>query len=180
MKEAKGQQNKRGGVDVLCAMVVTFAVFHLEMSALNAEVPQNAVGGCRCRVMVDTIQKKEHRENVKIKAMGVSEENSSERSKGQQNKRGGMDVLSSMLVTAAVFHLERSALNANADKNAVEVLSMPWWSQSKIKVEEERRKKKWVRKQKSMKDKWNGRTNKWTYCFACSSPPPCSTWKGPR
>jgi len=43
--------------------------------------------------MVDTIQKKEHRENVKIKAMGVSEENSSERSKGQQNKRGGVDVL---------------------------------------------------------------------------------------
>ena len=38
-----------------------------------------------------------------------------------------------MLVTAAVFHLERSALNTDAPKNAVEVLSMPWWSQSKIK-----------------------------------------------
>ena len=97
-------------------MVVTAAVFHLEMSALNAEADRNAVhvGGCRCRVMVDTIQKKEHRENVKIKAMGVSEENSSERSKGQQNKRGGVDVLPSMVVTAAVFHLEMSALNAEA------------------------------------------------------------------
>ena len=83
--------------------------------------------------MVDTIQKKEHRENVKIKAIGVSGENSSGRSKGQQNKRGGVDVLCCMVVTAAVFHLERSALNADAPENAVKVLSMPWWSQSKIK-----------------------------------------------
>ena len=92
-------------------MIVTFAVFHFEMSALNLEASKNAVGGCRCRVMVDTIQKKEHRENVKIKAMGVSGENSSEGTKGQQNKRGGVDVLPSMSVTAAVFHLEMSALN---------------------------------------------------------------------
>ena len=48
---------------------------------------------------------------VKIKAMGVSEENSSGRSKGQQNNRGGVNVLKYMVVTAAVFHLERSALN---------------------------------------------------------------------
>ena len=100
-------------------MVVTFAVFHLEMSALNAEASLNAVGGCRCRVMVDTIQKKEHREIVKIKAMGVSGQNSSERTKGQQNKRGGVDVLFFMLVTAAVFQLEMSALNAEAPENAV-------------------------------------------------------------
>ena len=116
---SKGRQNKRGGVDVLSLMVVTFAVFHLEMSALNAEASWNAVEGCRCRVMVDTIQKEEHRENVKIKAMGVSGEKSSEGSKGQQNKRGGVDVLSCMVVTAAVFHLEMSALNAEADWNAV-------------------------------------------------------------
>ena len=113
-ERTKGQQNKRGGVDVLHSMFVTFAVFHLEMSALNAVELLNAVGGCRCRVMVDPIQKKEHRENAKIKAMGVSEENSSERSKGQQNKRGGVDVLFCMVVTAAVFHLEMSALNATA------------------------------------------------------------------
>ena len=68
--------------------------------------------------MVDTIQKKEHRENVKIKAMGVSGENSSDRSKGQQNKRGGADVLPDMSVTAAVFQLEMPALNATARSNA--------------------------------------------------------------
>ena len=43
----------------------------------------------RCRRMsvpcvVNTIQIKEKRENIKIKAMGVSGENSSEGSKGQQ------------------------------------------------------------------------------------------------
>ena len=69
--------------------------------------------------MVDTIQKKEHRENVKIKATGVSEETSSERSKGQQNKRGGVDVLPYMVVTAAVFQFEMSALNLIASENAV-------------------------------------------------------------
>ena len=57
-ERSKGQQNKRGGVDVLECMFVTAAVFHLEMSALNALALENAVGGCRCRVMVDTIQKK--------------------------------------------------------------------------------------------------------------------------
>ena len=83
---------------------------------------------------------------------------------GMEEQRSGVDVLPPqqqlppMLVTAAVSHLERSALNTDAPTNAVEVLSMPWWSQSKIKVEEERRKKKWVRKQKSMKDTGNGRT----------------------
>ena len=56
----------------------------------------------------------EQRENVNIKAMGVSGENSNERTKGQQNKRGGVDVLYRMSVTAAVFHLEMSALNTEA------------------------------------------------------------------
>jgi hypothetical protein len=41
--------------------------------------------------------------------MGMSEENSSERSKGQQKKEGGVDVLKCMVVTAAVYHLEISA-----------------------------------------------------------------------
>ena len=35
-----------------------------------------------------------------------------------------MDVLPNMLVTAAVFHLERSALNADALENAVEIKAM--------------------------------------------------------
>ena len=69
-ERTKGQQNKRGGVDVLYFMSFTAAVFHLEMSALNARASENAVGGCRCRVMVDTIQKKEHRENRKNKSNG--------------------------------------------------------------------------------------------------------------
>ena len=34
-------------------------------------------------------------------------------------KRDGVSVLDAMLVTAAVFHFERSALNAAAEENAV-------------------------------------------------------------
>jgi hypothetical protein len=49
--------------------------------------------------MVDTIQKKEHWENRKNKSNGVSGENSREETKGQQIKRGGVDVLRYNLVT---------------------------------------------------------------------------------
>jgi len=89
-ERSKGQQKKEGGLDVRYCTFVTFAVFHLEMSALNAEAPPNTVGGCRCRDGHNP--KIKNRENVKIKAMGVSGENSSERTKGQKNKRGGVDV----------------------------------------------------------------------------------------
>ena len=65
-------------------MVVNAAVFHFDISALNTEAAANTAGKCRCRVVV--AQKKGKSENVKIKAMGVSGENSSERSKEQQNK----------------------------------------------------------------------------------------------
>jgi len=41
-KEAKGTTEKSGGVDVLCIMFVTAAVFQFEISALNAEAPSNA------------------------------------------------------------------------------------------------------------------------------------------
>ena len=41
-KEAKGTTEKNGGVDVLCIMFVTAAVFQFEISALNAEAPSNA------------------------------------------------------------------------------------------------------------------------------------------
>jgi hypothetical protein len=52
---------------------------------------------------------------LKKKATGVSGQNSSERSKWQQKKEGGVDVLLLMVVTAAVFHLEMSALKAEAE-----------------------------------------------------------------
>ena len=39
--------------------------------------------------------------------------------KGQQKQEDGVDVLDCMVVTAAVFHLERSALNTEAPANAV-------------------------------------------------------------
>jgi hypothetical protein len=48
----------------------------------------------------------------------VSGQNSSERSNNRK-KEGGVDVLAYMFVTAAVSHLERSALKAEADWNAV-------------------------------------------------------------
>ena len=38
-----------------------------------------------------------------------------------EEQTSGVDVLACMLVTAAVSHLERSALNADAAKNAVKV-----------------------------------------------------------
>jgi hypothetical protein len=44
-----------------------------------------------------------------------------ERLKERKNQRTGVDVLSCMVVTAVVFHLERSALNTDAKKNAVKV-----------------------------------------------------------
>ena len=72
-------------------MVVNAAVFHFDISALNTEAAANTAGKCRCRVWL-MAQKKGKSENVKIKAMGVSGENSSERTKGQKNKRGGVDV----------------------------------------------------------------------------------------
>ena len=56
-----------------------------------------------------------------------------ERHMERKNQRRGVDVLCCMVVTAAVSHLERSALKADAPLNAVKVLSMPWWSQSKNK-----------------------------------------------
>tara|TARA_B110000858_G_C17707491_1_gene428942 strand:+ start:218 stop:598 length:381 start_codon:yes stop_codon:yes gene_type:complete len=93
------------GVDVLLNMFVTAAVFHLEMSALNAVADTNAVGGCRCRVWLANPEINKKRENVK-KSNG-SEWDSSERT----TETRGVDVLFFMLVTAAVSHLERSALN---------------------------------------------------------------------
>jgi hypothetical protein len=50
--------------------------------------------------------------------MGVSEQNPSEQTRDNR-KRDGVSVLDAMLVTAAVFHFERSALNAAAEENAV-------------------------------------------------------------
>jgi hypothetical protein len=48
VKEARDNR-KTVGVHVLSAMFVTAAVFHFEMSALNAIALVNAVGGCRGR-----------------------------------------------------------------------------------------------------------------------------------
>ena len=51
--ERKKQRTKeqRSAVDVLLYMLFTFAVFHLEIFALNAEALSNTVVGCRCRVV---------------------------------------------------------------------------------------------------------------------------------
>ena len=80
-------------MDVLDPMLVTAAVSHLERSALNLEADWNAVGGCRCRGGQNPKINK-NRENVNKKATGVSGQNSSERSKGQQKKKmwGGRTV----------------------------------------------------------------------------------------
>jgi hypothetical protein len=70
-ERSKGQQKQEGAVDVLDPMLVTAAVFQFEMSALNARALENAVGGCWCRVMVDTIQ-------IKIKSRKRKKENQRE------------------------------------------------------------------------------------------------------
>jgi hypothetical protein len=85
-ERSKGQQKKEGGVDVLPYMPATAAVFHFEMSALNACASRNAVGGCRCRVWWTQSKKNKIGKIVKIKAMGVSGKNSNERIKGQQKQ----------------------------------------------------------------------------------------------
>ena len=64
-----------------------------------------------------------------------------------------------MVVTFAVFHLERSALNTDADPNAVEVNAMVDPIQNKSR---RRRTKKWgrVRRQNSKEETTNGSTKK--------------------
>jgi hypothetical protein len=84
VKEARDNRNKKV-MDVLSSIFVTAAVFHLEMSALNAEAALNAVGGCRCRggqnPKINKIEKTKRK-----KATGVSGQKSSERS-NNRNKR---------------------------------------------------------------------------------------------
>ena len=69
-ERSKGQQKKRGGVDVLYAMSVTAAVFHVERSALNKGSDINAVGGCRCRVWLVQSKNLIKTSNVKRKQNG--------------------------------------------------------------------------------------------------------------
>ena len=76
----------------------------------------------RCRRMSvpwwTETKNKLNRENVKKKSNG-SEWTEFKRKKQQQTPEGGVDVLSYMVVTAAVFHLETSALKLEAPLNAV-------------------------------------------------------------
>ena len=104
-------------MDVLPCMVVTFAVLHLEMSALNTEADQNAVEedvGAVCGWHNPTKGNTRKRR----KSRGVSEWIQVKKAR-QQKKEGGVDVLLCMFVTAPVSHFEMSALNAVALKNAV-------------------------------------------------------------
>ena len=82
-----------------------------------------------------------------------------------EEQRTGVDVLAYMLFTFAVSHLERSALNTSADINAVEALSMPWWSQSKIKSGRRTKKKEMGKKRKVDEGhrEWKNKELEWTY-----------------
>jgi hypothetical protein len=60
------------------------------------------------------------KEETKKKEMGEKTE-VDERHKERKNQRTGVDVLFCMFFTAAVSHLERSALNTDAYWNAVRV-----------------------------------------------------------
>ena len=66
-------------------------------------------------MMVDPIQKKGTSGKHKNKSNGGEWREFKRKNQGTtENKRGGVDVLLYMVVTAAVFHLEMSALNAVA------------------------------------------------------------------
>jgi hypothetical protein len=58
-------------------------------------------------------KKRKVKEETKKKEMGEKTE-VDERHKERKNQRTGVDVLPPMVVTAAVSHLERSALNTDA------------------------------------------------------------------
>ena len=100
---------QRSAVDVLYDMVVTAAVFHLERSELNADADWNAV---EVKAMVDPIQNKARRRTKKWGR--VRRQNSNRKKQRTEEQSSAVDVLCVMVVTAAVFHLERSELNADA------------------------------------------------------------------
>jgi hypothetical protein len=82
-----------------------------------------------------TQSKKEKWKKKRRKKKWVRKEKSMKDTRNGRNKE--MDVLQYMLVTFAVFHLERSALNTDADRNAVKVNAVVDPIE-KEKVEEER------------------------------------------
>ena len=89
-------------------MVVTFAVFHLERSELNTDALSNAV---EVKAMVDPIQNKSRRGTKKWGS--VRKQNSNRKKQRTEEQSSAVDVLYRMVVTSAVFHLERSALNVD-------------------------------------------------------------------
>jgi hypothetical protein len=114
----------------------------------------------------------------KKKEMGEKRE-VDERHKEQKNQRTGVDVLAYMFVTAAVFHLETSALNADAELNAVKVNAVVDPIE-KRKVKEETKNEEMGEKREIDERHKKHKQVEWTYFDTCSSPPPCPTWKGPR
>ena len=90
-------------------MLATFAVFHWERSELNTDALSNAV---EVKAMVDPIQNKSRRRTKKWGR--VRRQNSKRKKQRSEAQRSAVDVLYSMCATFAVFHLERSELNADA------------------------------------------------------------------
>ena len=137
-------------------MLVTFAVFHLERSALNADALSNDV---EVNAMVDPIQNKSRRRTKKWRR--GRKQNSKRKKQGTEEQRSAVDLLCCMVVTFAVFHLERSELNADAPSNAVEVKAMVDPVQKQVKKETEemgKGKKTEFEKEETM----HGRTKKWS------------------
>ena len=75
----------------------------------------------------------------------VRRQNSKRKKQRTKEQRCAVDVLDPMVVTATVFHLERSELNADAEANAVEVNATVDPIQNKSR---RRRTKKWGRVRK--------------------------------
>ncbi len=102
-------------MDVPFSMVVTAAVSHFEMSALNAAAPLNAVGEYVNAVDVEPVTRKKETQNCQRTTSSWNKQ------LNKKTKRWKSDVLASMVATRAVSHFEMSALNAAASSNAVGV-----------------------------------------------------------
>ena len=111
------KKTKRWKLDVLNFIVVTRAVSHFEMSALNAAAESNAVGVHVNAVAVEPEEKKKRKLKIVKKPQKLMEQAIEQEDK----ERWMLDVLRSMVVTRAVFHCEMSTLNKPAPKNAVGV-----------------------------------------------------------
>ena len=126
-------------------MVVTAAVFHLEMSELKTEASLKAF-------IVAGQQKRKKRRNEEMGQKTTSAGRNNER------KHKKVDILFDISVTAAVFHSEMFALNLVAPQNTVFVYIINAVVNPNKKTKREEQKKTVVQKTTLVEETMNRRT----------------------